>query len=66
MTDTVWHGYVIPGEAARDNGQDEVGRLWDILAMLYRAIKRIKQPTDTIMFEVLMIMKSKPAAPDKV
>jgi len=41
VTRTVWDGWIVPDEEARHReGQSESGRLWDILRMLYVAIRR--------------------------
>ncbi|RJQ22223.1 MAG: hypothetical protein C4560_02565 [Nitrospiraceae bacterium] len=58
VTRAVWADYVVPDEKARQYGQDEAGRLWDILWMLKYAIKR-GGGGSTLLFEVRMVMKEK-------
>jgi hypothetical protein len=50
LTRTVWGQYVeVP---AGVEGQDEAGRLWDILWMLAAAIRGSKDPGDTLNFQL--------------
>jgi hypothetical protein len=50
LTRTVWGQYVeVP---AGVEGQDEAGRLWDILWMLAAAIRRSKDAGDTLHFQL--------------
>lgn len=58
ITQAVWADYVVPDERARKYGQDEAGRLWDILWMLKYAIKK-GEGGSTLFFNVHMIMKEK-------
>jgi hypothetical protein len=39
VTRVVWDGYITPDDRSRKFGQSERGRLWDVLWMLYCAIK---------------------------
>jgi hypothetical protein len=50
LTRTVWGQYVEVPDGVE--GQDEAGRLWDILWMLAVAIKRSKEPGDTMQFQL--------------
>jgi hypothetical protein len=58
VTRTVWDGYVVPDERSRKYGQDEAGRLWDILWMLKYAIKKGSGST-TLLFDVHIILQKK-------
>lgn len=42
VTNGVWAGVVVPPKKAKERGEDETGRLWDIL---YIASRRIKDAT---------------------
>lgn len=50
LTRTVWGQYVEVPEGVE--GQDEAGRLWDILWMLATAIRGSKAPGDTLNFQL--------------
>ena len=58
VTRTVWDGYVVPDDRSRKYGQDEAGRLWDILWMLKYAIKR-SEGGSIVYYDLHMIMKEK-------
>ncbi len=58
VTQAVWADYVVPDERSRKYGQDEAGRLWDILWMLKYAIKR-GEGGSNLLFSVHMIMQEK-------
>ena len=50
LTSAVWGEYVrVPNGV---EGQDEPGRLWDILWMLSITIRRAKDPSDTLLYEL--------------
>jgi len=58
VTQAVWADYVVPDERSRKYGQDEVGRLWDILWMLKYAIKR-SEGGSIVFYDLHMIMKER-------
>ena len=43
VTRTVWDEYIKPSEEERESGQDEDGRLWDTLFMLFVEIRRASE-----------------------
>lgn len=51
VTRQVWDDLVVPDESSRQEGQDEDGRLWDILWMLRMTIQA-GEPGSEIKFEV--------------
>ena len=51
VTAAVWAGFVKVPDGVE--GQDEKGRLWDILNMLYSALRRGPK-SDTVLFDVLV------------
>ena len=57
VTSEVWHGYVEPSPKAKEWGQSERGRLWDILMV---ARFHAKGSHDSLFFfDVRMVMKEK-------
>lgn len=52
MTSTVWAEYVSVPDAV--TGQDETGRLWDILWMLFVAIRREPGSSSELLFELIV------------
>lgn len=65
LTRAVWEDCVAWGEDERVP-QDESGRLWDVLSMLRFGIKRTRESTDRITFEVLRVPKGGQTRPDLV
>jgi hypothetical protein len=59
LTRTVWDGYVVPDAESKALGQDENGRLWDILWMMRCAIKREAGVSSEMLFEVLFMFRGK-------
>lgn len=62
ITRTVFYNYITPNEESASYGQDEIGRLWDVLNMLRYAVqyKMFKgTSTDQLMFGVLFVMGRK-------
>jgi len=54
VTHAVWHGIVVPTKTGRDEfGQDENGRLWDILMLLHFAARDCKE--EQIRFSVAVV-----------
>lgn len=53
VTERVFNGVVFPDDASRAQGQDEAGRLWDVLWMLRNAIAG--SPESMLLFEVLVV-----------
>ena len=47
VTRRVWDELIVPDEASRQAGQDEQGRLWDVLCLLRAAILRGGDATQT-------------------
>jgi len=54
VTARVWAEVVTPPENARAAGQSEAGRLWDVLWMLFVAIKGSTGGKDTLHYELLV------------
>lgn len=54
VTRRVWDEVVTPSELALEMGQSENGRLWDVLWMLFVAIKRAKEAGDIIMYKLIV------------
>ena len=54
VTARVWSEVIVPPEEARSMGQSECGRLWDVLWMLFVAIKRSKSGQDTLFYELIV------------
>jgi len=52
LTCAVWNKYVCVPEGV--DGQDEAGRLWDILTMLITAIRRETHKGRVLMFQVMV------------
>ena len=53
ITSAVWQKVVVPSEGARNNrGQDEKGRIWDILWMLKLAIPKTLE--NRVLFSVMI------------
>jgi hypothetical protein len=52
VTAAVWNLYVQVPEGVE--GQDEAGRLWDLLWMLRFAVKSSQEPGDTIRYNLLV------------
>ena len=51
ITTNLYHSHIVPSEKAKALGQDEKGRLWDVLTMFMFTAKHVK---DSFMeFEVL-------------
>lgn len=64
VTRALWDQYITPDDRSRKFGQSEEGRLWDVLWMLFCAIKHAKQRDDfqgstTIFYKLFFIMKEK-------
>lgn len=53
VTARVWHELVVPNEEQRSWGQDQDGRLWDVLWMFTMAAR--KTPGDYLEYEVLVV-----------
>ena len=51
VTSNLWHTHIVPNDEERQNGQDEQGRLWDVLTMFVHAARRTKD--NFVEFEVL-------------
>lgn len=60
LTRAVWDQYV---ETHGLPGQDEAGRLWDVLFMLRCAIKTARQGSDTMRFQVIVLMPGRGVTP---
>ena len=54
LTARVWAEVVVPPEKARVAGQSEAGRLWDVLWMLFVAIKRSPSGQDTLLYDLIV------------
>ena len=55
LTETLYHGYIVPALDLVAEGQSIQGRLWDLLFVLRFAIAKARN-TDTILFKVLFLM----------
>ena len=55
LTETLYHGYIVPALDLVAEGQSIQGRLWDLLFVLRFAIAKARD-TDTILFSVLFLM----------
>ena len=55
LTETLYHGYIVPALDLVAEGQSIQGRLWDLLFVLRFAIAKARD-TDTILFKVLFLM----------
>ena len=55
LTETLYHGYVVPALALIAEGQSIEGRLWDVLAVLRFAIAK-DCDTDCLFFTTLFLM----------
>lgn len=55
VTSAVWQGLVVPDEAGRQVGQSEEGRLWDLLWMLFLAIRK-GQDGSELRYRVIFLM----------
>jgi hypothetical protein len=61
LTRAVWCQYVGVPEGVE--GQDEAGRLWDVLSMLRHAIGRAKQGTSILLYQVYVRNDNRKARP---
>lgn len=55
VTSRLWHEWIVPDQASRAGGQDENGRLWDVLWMLLLAIKRSESGSE-LRYQVLFLV----------
>ncbi len=58
LTRRLWEEIVVPDPRARELGQDENGRLWDVLNVL-RCTATARGDTNEIHFRVLFVMKAR-------
>ena len=56
VTSAVWYEFIVPNTAIVEFGQDENGRLWDVLWMFRCSVNETREQTDTIYFEVYFFM----------
>ena len=54
-TATVWNGFVVPPEHLRELGQSERGRAHDLLWMLFLSIRRCRDNTDQLSYQVVFL-----------
>ena len=54
LTARVWAEVVVPDEKGRAAGQSEAGRLWDLLWMLFVAIKRSAGGQDMLLYDLIV------------
>ena len=54
VTSAVWHEYIVPDKAMVEFGQDENGRLWDVLWMF--RCNALRNSSDLMFFEVYFFM----------
>jgi hypothetical protein len=57
VTSAVWHEFIVPNTAMVEFGQDENGRCWDVLWMLWINIMRASKPSDVIYYQVSFFME---------
>jgi len=58
VTGALWFEWIYPDEASQEAGQDETGRLWDVLWMLFLAIKANDSTTE-LNFQVAFLVEGK-------
>ena len=63
LTARVWHEVVVPNEEQKSWGQDQNGRLWDVLYMF--AFNARKFSGDLLEYEVLVVT-NRPEHPDTI
>jgi len=56
VTSAVWHEYIVPDKAMVEFGQDENGRLWDVLWMF--RCNALRNSSDLMFFEVYFFIDS--------
>jgi hypothetical protein len=66
VTSAVWHEFIVPNQAMVEFGQDENGRLWDVLWMLRVNIMRASKPSDVIYYQVSFFMEIENAPKQKL
>ena len=54
LTTRVWTEVIVPDDEAKKYGQSESGRLWDLLWLLFVAIKTSKAPGEEIRYSVIV------------
>jgi hypothetical protein len=59
VTQAVWDGIVVPDDEDRRLGQDERGRLWDVLTM-FQARARISRGGNELRYTLLVVQKGRP------
>ncbi len=64
VTTAVWAQYVAVPKAVKGTGQDETGRLWDVLAMLLFAIRASKNGGRVLEFKIMVL--NRPPKPVEV
>jgi hypothetical protein len=52
VTRALWERYIVPSAALQEQGQSASGRLWDVLNVLYFAIRRSTDAHDRLSFTV--------------
>ncbi len=55
-TSAVWHGYIVPPEDTRAQGQSERGRAHDMLFLLFHAIRHTNREGNLIHYRVGFLM----------
>lgn len=55
VTSGLWHERIVPSERQKELGQDQEGRLWDVLWLLRLAILKLKDGADEAIYEVLFL-----------
>lgn len=57
VTYRLWHEVIVPDELSKQQGQDEKGRLWDVLMVLRTYAKRTSGTE--VLFPVIFVMKGR-------
>jgi len=57
ITAAVWNEIIIPDEVSKDLGQDEKGRLWDVLWMYYSAVRNSKDGGSHLNYQLYVVIQ---------
>lgn len=55
VTARLWHERIVPSQRQAELGQDQEGRLWDVLWLLRLAIEKLDDQTDEAIYEALFL-----------
>ena len=60
ISTNLWNTYICPCKKDRELGQDEMGRLWDVLWMFRQAARAVTNKATIIDFTVIFLMNGRP------